>query len=111
MLRIIVLLALSLASTVAAADGKIKYVGAVSIQPSQDAKVLADWYGHFGIELKEFHGGYYGKLDTAAGMLAFGIHPKKANTPKKSSASVSIVFSVDDYDAMVKSLKKAGITP
>ncbi|HEU4416609.1 MAG TPA: hypothetical protein VFT65_17600, partial [Candidatus Angelobacter sp.] len=49
---------------------KILYVGAISINPCQDAKVLADWYTKFGIETKEFHGGYYGKLDTAAGLFA-----------------------------------------
>ena len=110
MRNIIILLAL-LASTPALADAKIKYVGAVSIQPSQDAKVLADWYAHFGFQLKEYSGGYYGKLDTAAGMFVFGIHPKKADAPKKSSGSISIVFTVDDYDGMLASLKKAGITP
>ncbi len=68
---------------------KILYVGAIAINPCQDAKVLADWYSRFGIETKEFHGGYYGKLNTAAGLFAFGIHPKKADAPKKCSASVS----------------------
>jgi predicted enzyme related to lactoylglutathione lyase len=110
-MRNIILLIALLASSTAFADAKIKYVGAISIQPSQDAKVLADWYGHFGIELKEFHGGYYGKLDTAAGMFAFGIHPKKASAAKKSSGSVSVVFSVEDYDGLLASLKKGGITP
>src|SRR5215475_8360278 len=67
---------------------KILYVGAISINPCQDAKVLADWYSRFGIETREYKGGYYGKLYTAAGLFAFGIHPKKADAPKKCSASV-----------------------
>ena len=90
---------------------KIRYVGAISINPSHDAKVLADWYSAFGIETKEFHGGYYGKLDTPAGMFVFGVHPKKANAPKRSSASVSIVFGVEDYDASLNALKVKGIVP
>lgn len=57
---------------------KILYVGAIAINPSQDAKALADWYSRFGIETKEYQGGYYGQLDTAAGPFLFGIHPKKS---------------------------------
>jgi hypothetical protein len=75
---------------------KILYVGAISINPCQDAKVLADWYSRFGIETKEYRGGYYGKLDTAAGLFAFGIHPKKANAPNKCAASVSVVYRVEN---------------
>src|SRR3984885_15589934 len=69
---------------------KILYVGAISINPCQDAKILADWYSRFGIETKEFQGGYYGKFDTAAGTFVFGINPKKADSPPKSPASVSV---------------------
>ena|ERR1051326_51361 len=39
-----------------APPSKILYVGAVSINPCQDAKVLADWYARFGIDTKEYHG-------------------------------------------------------
>jgi predicted enzyme related to lactoylglutathione lyase len=114
MLRISIVALVMLSSTPSFADtppSKIRYVGAISINPSQDAKVLADWYAGFGIETKEFHGGYYGKLDTPAGMFVFGIHPKKASAPKKSSASVSIVFGVEDYEASLKALKAKGIVP
>src|SRR6476469_5685491 len=76
---------------------KILYVGAISINPCQDANVLADWYSRFGIETKEFHGGYYGKLDTAAGLFAFGIHPRKADAPQKCSAAISIVYRVENF--------------
>ena len=90
---------------------KILYVGAISINPCQDAKVLADWYTQFGIETKEFRGGYYGKLDTAAGLFAFGIHPKKADAPKKCSASVSVVFRVENFEASLSELKGKGLVP
>ena len=90
---------------------KILYVGSISINPCQDAKVLADWYTRFGIETKEFHGGYYGKLDTAAGLFAFGIHPKKADAPKKCTASVSVVFRVENYAGSLLSMKGKGLLP
>jgi len=90
---------------------KILYVGAISINPCQDAKVLADWYSRFGIETREYHGGYYGKLDTAAGLFAFGIHPKKADAPTKCSASVSVVYRVEDFEASLLALKNKGLSP
>src|SRR5215813_11972297 len=90
---------------------KILYVGAISINPCQDAKVLADWYSRFGIETKEYKGGYYGKLDTAAGLFAFGIHPKKADAPKKCSASISVVYRVEDFEGSLLALKSKGLLP
>ena len=91
--------------------GKILYVGAISINPCQDAKVLADWYSRFGIETKEYKGGYYGKLDTAAGLFAFGIHPKKADALKKCSASVSVVFRVENFEGSLLAAKSKGLLP
>ena len=90
---------------------KILYVGAIAINPCQDAKVLADWYSRFGIETKEFKGGYYAKLDTAAGPLFFGIHPKKADAPAKCSASVSVVFRVENFERSLLALKSKGLLP
>jgi predicted enzyme related to lactoylglutathione lyase len=90
---------------------KILYVGAIAINPCQDAKVLADWYSRFGIETKEFHGGYYGKLNTAAGLFAFGIHPKKADAPKICSASVSVVFRVENFEGSLLFMKGKGLLP
>jgi predicted enzyme related to lactoylglutathione lyase len=111
-ISLVVLVMLSSAPSLAdTAPAKIRYVGAISINPSHDAKILADWYAGFGIETKEYHGGYYGKLDTPAGPFVFGVHPKKANAPKQSSASVSIVFGVEDIDASLKALKAKGIVP
>src|SRR5689334_17786979 len=90
---------------------KILYVGAISINPCQDAKVLADWYSRFGIETREYHGGYYGKLDTASGLFAFGIHPKKADAPTKCSASVSVVFRVENFEGSLLAAKSKGLLP
>src|SRR5262249_10472574 len=90
---------------------KILYVGAISINPCQDAKVLADWYSRFGIETRKYKGGYYGKLDTAAGLFAFGIHPKKADAPTKCSASISVVYRVENFEASLAVLKSKGLVP
>jgi predicted enzyme related to lactoylglutathione lyase len=92
-------------------EAKILYVGAISINPCKDSKVLADWYSKFGIETKGIQGGYYGSLDTAAGQFVFGIHPRKANAPEKCSASISIVYRVENFEASVLSLKSKGLSP
>ena len=90
---------------------KILYVGAISINPCQDARVLADWYSRFGIETREFKGGYYGKINTAAGLFAFGIHPKKADAPAKCSAGVSVVYRVENFETSLSALKSKGLLP
>jgi glyoxylase I family protein len=90
---------------------KIMYVGAIAINPCQDAKVLADWYARFGIETKEFKGGYYRQLNTSAGPFFFAIHPKKADAPTKCSASVSVVFRVENFEASLMALKGKGLLP
>src|SRR5436305_13770365 len=99
------LIILSVPALAESAPAKILYVGAISLNPCQDAKVLADWYSRFGIETREYHGGFYGKLDTAAGLFAFGIHPKKADAPKKCSPSVSVVFRVENFEASLSAAK------
>ena len=108
---VVPLVFLALSAFAQSPTAKILYVGAVSINPCQDAKVLAAWYSQFGIETKEFKGGYYAQLDTAAGPLFFGIHPKKADAPKKCSGSVSVVFRVDSFDASVLAAKNKGLVP
>jgi predicted enzyme related to lactoylglutathione lyase len=114
MRKIHLLIAMVLLSTSAWAESppaeKI-FVGAISIEPCQEAKVLAEWYSLLGFETKEFKGGYYAQLDTPAGHLFFGIHRKKADAPAKSSASVSIVFHVENFAARLSSLKSKGLTP
>jgi predicted enzyme related to lactoylglutathione lyase len=91
---------------------KILCVGSVSINPCQDAKVLADWYSLLlGIQTKEYKGEYFAKIETAAGTFAFAIHPKKADAPKKSSGSVSVVFRVENFDESLSSLKAKGLSP
>lgn len=108
---VIPLIFLSMSTFAQSPPAKILYVGAIAINPCQDAKVLADWYSRFGIATKEFHGGYYGKLNTAAGLFAFGIHPKKSDAPVKCSPSVSVVFRVENYEASLLSMKGKGLLP
>jgi predicted enzyme related to lactoylglutathione lyase len=87
-----------------------QYVGSISINPSQDAKVLADWYSKFGFETHAApDGGYYAMWTTAEGSFFFGIHRKKDGAPLKSSASVSVVFHVKDYDGYVNMLEGRGL--
>src|SRR5262249_12275480 len=108
---VIPLMFLSVPAFAQSPQPKILYVGAISINPCQDAKVLADWYSRFGIETKEYKGGYYGKLETAAGLFAFGIHPKKADAPTKCSASISVVFRVENFEASLLAAKNKGLVP
>src|SRR5262249_26244490 len=108
---VVPLICLSVSAFAQSPSAKILYVGAISINPCQDAKVLADWYSRFGIETKEYKGGYYGKLDTAAGLFAFGIHPKKADAPTKCSASISVVFRVENFEASLLAAKNKGLVP
>jgi predicted enzyme related to lactoylglutathione lyase len=108
---VIALLFLSLTAPAESPPSKILYVGAISINPCQDAKVLADWYSRFGIETKEFKGGYYGKFETAAGLFVFGIHQKKADAPAKCTASVSVVYRVENFEESLSSLKSKGLVP
>jgi len=89
----------------------IQYVGAISIQPSQDAKILADWYQKFGVDLQSTGGAYWGSFETLAGPFAFAIHSKKDDASKKSSGSVSVVFRVNDYNGYVSVLEKRGLKP
>src|SRR5262245_46841135 len=100
---------LSVSGLAQSPPAKILYVGAIAINPCQDAKVLADWYSRFGIETKEYQGGYYNQLNAAAGPFFFGIHPKKADAPKKCSASVSVVFRVENFESSLLALKSKGL--
>jgi hypothetical protein len=107
-----IILAFFLCCTAGLADSPapaIQYVGAIAINPSRDTKVLADWYQKFGVDLHLDGGGYYGFFKTPAGPFYFAIHPKRADAPKESSSSVSIVFRVNDYNAYVLMLKKNGL--
>jgi hypothetical protein len=108
---VILLIFVSVSAFAQSQTSRILYVGAISINPCQDAKVLADWYARFGIETREYKGGYYGKLDTAAGLFAFGIHPKKADAPQKCSGSISVVYRVENFEGSLSSLKSKGLTP
>jgi len=108
---VIPLIFLSVSAFAQSPNTKILSVGAISINPCQDAKVLADWYSRFGIETKEFKGGYYAQLDTAAGPFFFAIHPKKADAPKKCSAGISVVFRVENFESALSATKSKGLLP
>ena len=109
---LLILLILLAASVFAQSPpAKILSVGAISINPCQDSKVLADWYSRFGLETKEFKGGYYAQVDTVAGPLFFAIHPKKADAPKKCSASISVVFRVENFESSLSTIKSKGLLP
>src|ERR1051326_5012181 len=108
---VIPLIFLSVSVFAESPPAKILYVGAIAINPCQDAKVLADWYSRFGIETKEYQGGYYGQFNTAAGPFFFGIHAKKADAPKKCSASISVVFRVENFQESLLALKSKGLLP
>ncbi len=90
---------------------KILSVGAITINACQEAKILADWYARFGIELTEYGGIYFGQIDTAAGPFVFGIHPKKNNASKICSGNVSVTYRVEKFDESLMSLKSKGIIP
>lgn len=111
MYLVIPLIFLSVSAFAESPTAKILYVGAIAINPCQDAKVIADWYSRFGIETKEYQGGYYSQLNTVAGPLFFGIHPKKANAPKECSPSVSVVFRVDNFETSLLAAKTKGLLP
>jgi predicted enzyme related to lactoylglutathione lyase len=88
----------------------LQYVGAISIQPSHDTKILADWYQRFGVDLQSYaDGGYYGLFQTPVGPFYFAVHPRKADAPEKSSQSISVVFRVNDYAGYVSMLEKHGL--
>ena len=108
---VIPLIFLSMSAFAQSPPAKILSVGAISINPCQDAKVLADWYSRFGIETKEFKGGYYAQLDTTVGPFFFAIHPKKADAPKKCSASISVVFRVENFESSLSAMKSKGLLP
>jgi predicted enzyme related to lactoylglutathione lyase len=108
---VILLIFLSVPVFAQSPAAKILYVGAVAINPCQDAKVLADWYSQFGIETKEYQGGYYAQLNSAAGPFFFAIHPKKADAPKKCSPSISVVFRVENFETSLSAAKSKGLLP
>ena len=111
-LLLIPLLLISAPAWAESPPAEVMYVGAISIQPCQEAKVLADWYAQLGFETKQFKdGGYYTQLATPAGQMFFAIHAKKVDAPAKSSASVSIVFHIENFDARLSSLKSKGLVP
>ena len=111
MRMMIPLVVLSMAACAELPASKILYVGAIAINPCQGAKVLAEWYSRFGIESKEYKGGYYSQIETAAGPMFFAVHPKKADVPKKCPASISVIFRVENLESSLSALKNKGLVP
>lgn len=99
------------AETPAAPAPKILYVGAVSIEPCQDAKVLAEWYAKLGLETKSMGGMFFAKIETAAGTMSFAIHQQKPDAPARSSGSVALVFRVENLNASLAAAKAKGLAP
>lgn len=108
---VIPLVFLSVSAFAESPPAKIRYVGAIAINPCQGAKLLAEWYSRFGIETKEIQGGYYSQLNTAAGPLFFGIHPKRADAPTQCKSSISVVFRVENFERSLLAMKSKGLLP
>ena len=111
MKSLFVLIFLSLSVSAQSLHSKILSVGAITINACQNAKVLADWYSKFGIELSEYQGIFYGQIDTAAGPFVFGIHPKKGNSPAQCSGNISVTYRVENFQKKLLALKANGIMP
>lgn len=90
---------------------KILSVGAISINPCQDAKVLADWYAKFGFGTKEFKGGYYAQIDTAGGPLFFAIHPRKLMFRRNIQLGISVEFRLENFETNLSAIKSKGLVP
>lgn len=88
---------------------KVQYVGSISIDACKNAKVLAEWYTKFGIEVSEDNGVYYGLIDTAAGPFVFGIHPPQPTDAAKPCGSrVAVTYKVENFEESMKSLIRKG---
>ena len=49
--------------------------------------------------------------ETGRGEELIGIHPKKADAPKKCSASISVVYRVENSEGSLLALKSKGLLP
>lgn len=90
----------------------IRYVGALVIQADAPRK-LADWYArYFDFEVTlEHQGGFFGAFETERGPFHFGIMQFQGDTDIAPAREVIITFRVDDFDRIVKQLKRDGIEP
>jgi hypothetical protein len=77
------LIFLSVSAFAESPPAKILYVGAISINPCQDAKILADWYSRFGIETKEVQGDITANSTPPPAPLSLASIPKKLILPRK----------------------------
>ncbi len=90
----------------------IRYVGALVIQ-ALEPKRLADWYSrYFDLEVSlEHEGGFFGAFDTERGPFHFGITPYDGDPDISTPREVIITFRVDNFDTLLKRLKREGYEP
>ena len=90
----------------------IRYVGALVIQ-ALEPETLADWYSrYFDLEVSlEHDGGLFGAFDTERGPFHFGLIPFHGNPEIAHPREVIITFRVDNFDQLLKKMKKGGIEP
>lgn len=87
----------------------IRYVGALVIQ-AEEPKQLADWYARyfdFDVSL-EHQGGYFGAFETERGPFHFGIMQFQGDPDLSTPREVIITFRVDNFDEIVKRMKRDG---
>ena len=85
----------------------IRYVGALVIQ-ALEPKKLAAWYTrYFEFEVSlEHEGGFFGAFETERGPFHFGITPYQGNPDIAEPREVIITFRVDNFNSLVKKMKK-----
>jgi predicted enzyme related to lactoylglutathione lyase len=108
---VIPLVVLSVSVFAESQPSKILYVGAIAINPCQDAKALADWYSRFGIETKEYQGDITANSTPPLARFSLASILKKADAPKKCSASISVVFRVGNFETSLLAAKSKGLLP
>ena len=90
----------------------IRYVGALVIQ-AIEPKRLSAWYErYFDFEVSlEHDGGFFGAFDTERGPFHFGITPYQGSRDLAEPREVIITFRVDNFDTLMKKLKREGYQP
>ncbi|MGE3802057.1 MAG: VOC family protein [Candidatus Kapaibacterium sp.] len=90
----------------------IRYVGALIIE-ALEPETLAKWYSHyFDFEISlEHDGGLFGAFETERGPFHFGLTPYDSDPNIGRPRGVIITFRVDNFDSLLKKLKKDGYEP
>ncbi|HVG26314.1 MAG TPA: VOC family protein [Acidobacteriaceae bacterium] len=91
---------------------RVTGVGGVFLR-SQDPKRLANWYAeHLGITLSDFLGVTFlwsDEVPQGTGMTAWSVFPEATTYFGEGSQSVMLNYRVDDLDALLSQLERAGI--